>query len=119
MKKITSEVSAEFQENSKERRNIFSQKGSFNQHLAYNYLVLFICWSQESTDHGGKDKETDHLDSVMSYDDFNIRAGSLEEEAHELQALKVWRASERTSMGCNWISLYQPHPLEEREIRSC
>lgn len=62
------------------------------------------------TDHGQKDKETDRLDSVMSSDDCNmaIRAGSLEEEAHEPQAWKVWGASEQTRMGCTWISLYQP-----------
>ncbi|ELK36123.1 Glutathione reductase, mitochondrial [Myotis davidii] len=38
-----------------------------------------------------KEKETDHLDSVMSSDDCKmaIRAGSLEEEAQELQASEV------------------------------
>lgn len=66
------------------------------------------------TDHGAKDKKTNHLDSVMSSDDCNmaIKAVSLEEEAHGLQALKVWGASEGIRTDCTWISLYQPYPLE-------
>lgn len=51
---------------------------------------------------------------LMTYN-MAIRAGSLEEVAHELQASEVWGASEQTRMGCTWISLYQPRPPEERE----
>lgn len=109
-KNYGSEVSVKQQESSGERRNISSQRGSFNQHSAQNYCVLLYPSLKNLTDHGQKDKETDRLDSVMSSDDCNmaIRAGSLEEEAHEPQAWKVWGASEQTRMGCTWISLYQP-----------
>ncbi|KAM5224872.1 uncharacterized protein RBU33_002406 isoform 1-T1 [Hipposideros larvatus] len=73
--------------------------------------------SRISQTKGKRTRKKNHLDSVMSSDDCNmaIKADSLEEEAHEPQVLKVWEASEETRMGCTWISLYQSHPLEERE----
>lgn len=56
-------------------------------------LSVFLCPGLKNlTDPGQKEKEIGHLDSVMSSDDCNmaIRAGSLEEVAHELQASEVW-----------------------------
>ena len=104
------------------REGIDPARKAHSINIQHVIIMCFLYAGLENlTDRGEKDKVTDHLDSVMSSDDYNmaIRAGSLEKEAHELQAWKVWRASEQTSMGCNWISLYQPHPLEEREIRGC
>lgn len=74
--------------------------------------IITVCLSypglKNFTDHGVKDKKTNHLDSVMSSDDCNmaIKAVSLEEEARGLQALKVWGASEETRTDCTWISLH-------------
>lgn len=81
---------------------ISRQRGSFSQHSAYNYYVCLLYPGLKNlTDHGEKNKETDHFDSGVSCDDCNlaIQVGSLEEEACELQALKVWGASEQTRMG--------------------
>lgn len=86
------EVSATHQGSSEEGGIISNQRGSFNQHPTHDNCVSFIFWSQGShRAKGEKDKETDHLQGVMSSDDCNqsIRVGSLEEVACELQMLKV------------------------------
>lgn len=90
------------------REGIFPARESYFINIQ-NVIIVCLLYSglKNLTDHGEKDKEKNHLDSVMSSDDCNmaIKAGSSEEEACELRALKVWGASEETRMGCTWISL--------------
>lgn len=63
-----------------------------------------------------KEKETDHLDSVMSSDDCNmaIRAGSLEEEVQELQASEVSGGFWADKDGLH-LDLIIPAPSSRRE----
>lgn len=79
-------------------------------------LCVFLYPGLKNLRSWAKEKETDHLDSVMSSDDCKmaIRAGSLEEEAQELQESEV--------SGCFWtdkdglhLDLIIPAPSSRRE----
>lgn len=106
---------------------ISSQRGSFSQHSAHNYLCLSHPALKKLTGFGGKDEETGCLDSVMSSDDYNvaIRVGSLEEEPFELQTSKVWGVSNHTRMGISDIPVLHldlittPSSKRGRETRGC
>lgn len=73
-----------------QREGIFPAGEAQSVDIQHAVTVSCLYSGLESlTDHWEEDKEED--DSVMSSDDCNmaIKAGSLEEEARDLQALKV------------------------------
>lgn len=81
-----SEVSAKHQ-GSSEEGGLFPTREADTANIQQIIIVclLHLCL-KNLTFHWEKDKETDHLNSKMSFDDCNraIKGGSLEEAVHEL-----------------------------------